>query len=400
MYIRSSMCKLKYAFVSVFNIDRMFSARCCIWCSPHAPIVLTSQLLCCGGGVLCFLFRIRELLAARMVVKKFLPFSFFSSDTTWQELIGTVTAAAKEAPFPALTSRRVKHLLVEMFVATKKVSGVLRPALHLFLSAFSPLYSPLVSRLSLTVQAFFATIIVSYFCTKLLCKLQAVLSFMQFRCNLEFYILMMFMFRVCTELTLFTLLSYTRDASPAIFFWLAKLPWFIRKNTPGNTCSWYRVLYIAVLILHHETTLDPRVSLCTVSCRLYYCSVYRITKFSMFIFGRDTLYHHAATYSTVYHKKKSLFAGLAGSGGEDAGGDPEGTAAHHPLRAPPVDMQGFWAKISWCPRILRRQQLYPAPRSSCGKWGGTTLCPCLPVPNLVVSHTHARKLKVLNNIKF
>ena len=82
-----------------------------------------------------FLYRVRELLAARMVVDKFLPFSHFSG--SWEELIGTVTTEGQCTPFPALTSRRVKHLVVEMFVATKKVGGVLPPVSSV------PLFSPL-----------------------------------------------------------------------------------------------------------------------------------------------------------------------------------------------------------------------------------------------------------------
>ena len=58
-----------------------------------------------------------------MVVDKFLPFSFFSG--SWEELMGTVTAEGGCTPFPPLTSKRMKHLVVEMFVATKKVGGAL-----------------------------------------------------------------------------------------------------------------------------------------------------------------------------------------------------------------------------------------------------------------------------------
>ena len=120
----------------------------------YLPIALLRRCL------VLFLFRVRELLAARMVVQKFLPFNFFSSGTTWQELIGTVTA--KDTPFPPLTSRRVKHLLVEMFVATKKVSVGLRPALSSLcififshLSAFPPLsFPPSFSSLPYFLSAF------------------------------------------------------------------------------------------------------------------------------------------------------------------------------------------------------------------------------------------------------
>lgn len=88
------------------------------------PITLSLRYFysSCVVSIGCFFFRVRELLAMRMVVDKFLPFNFFSSGTTWQELAGLLTA--KTTPFPALSSRRVKHLLVEMYVATKKVSGV------------------------------------------------------------------------------------------------------------------------------------------------------------------------------------------------------------------------------------------------------------------------------------
>ncbi|CAN0133359.1 unnamed protein product, partial [Pylaiella littoralis] len=72
-----------------------------------------------------------------MVVDKFLPFSHFSG--SWEELIGTVTTEGQCTPFPALTSRRVKHLVVEMFVATKKavmgnlkeeIENALLPIIH------------------------------------------------------------------------------------------------------------------------------------------------------------------------------------------------------------------------------------------------------------------------------
>lgn len=68
-------------------------------------------------------FRIRELLAVKMLVDKCLPFSFFSSGTAWTQLMALVTA--ETTPFPELSSSRVKHLLVEMFVATKKVGVVI-----------------------------------------------------------------------------------------------------------------------------------------------------------------------------------------------------------------------------------------------------------------------------------
>ena len=59
-----------------------------------------------------------------MAVEKFLPFSFFSSSAVWQELVGVLTK--ENTSFPALSPRRIKHLLVEMYVATIKVRDVCR----------------------------------------------------------------------------------------------------------------------------------------------------------------------------------------------------------------------------------------------------------------------------------
>ena len=58
-------------------------------------------------------------MAAKMIVEKVLPFTFFSSGTAWTELVGVLTSG--NTPFPALPARRVKYLIVEMYVATKKV---------------------------------------------------------------------------------------------------------------------------------------------------------------------------------------------------------------------------------------------------------------------------------------
>ena len=61
-------------------------------------------------------------MAAKMVVEKFLPFTFFSSGTAWTELVGVLTSG--NTLFPVLPARRVKHIIVEMYVATKKVDCV------------------------------------------------------------------------------------------------------------------------------------------------------------------------------------------------------------------------------------------------------------------------------------
>ena len=55
-----------------------------------------------------------------MMIEKLLPFSSFSSGSTWQELVGLLTSNTTH--FPPLSSRRIKHLLVEVYVSTK-VSG-------------------------------------------------------------------------------------------------------------------------------------------------------------------------------------------------------------------------------------------------------------------------------------
>ena len=56
-----------------------------------------------------------------MVIEKFQPFGFFSSGSTWQELVGLLTSNTTH--FPRLSSPRIKHRLVEMYVATEKVGG-------------------------------------------------------------------------------------------------------------------------------------------------------------------------------------------------------------------------------------------------------------------------------------
>lgn len=61
-------------------------------------------------------------MAAKLVVDKFLPFTFFSSGPSWTELVGVLTSG--NIPFSALPSQRVKHLIVEMYHATKNVSRV------------------------------------------------------------------------------------------------------------------------------------------------------------------------------------------------------------------------------------------------------------------------------------
>ncbi|CAN0293289.1 unnamed protein product, partial [Ectocarpus sp. 4 AP-2014] len=62
--------------------------------------------------------RVRELLCMEMAVQMFLQFSFFSSEK-WRQTIGF--EASGDTPYPELPAKRVKHLLVEMYVATKKV---------------------------------------------------------------------------------------------------------------------------------------------------------------------------------------------------------------------------------------------------------------------------------------
>eukprot|EP00903_Cladosiphon_okamuranus_P013418 g12500.t2 len=63
--------------------------------------------------------RVRELLCTKWVVEGFLAFNFFSGSDMWRQTIGFETA--ESTPYPPLPAARIKHLLVEMFVATKKV---------------------------------------------------------------------------------------------------------------------------------------------------------------------------------------------------------------------------------------------------------------------------------------
>ncbi|CAB1099071.1 unnamed protein product [Ectocarpus sp. CCAP 1310/34] len=62
--------------------------------------------------------RVKELQAAKLVVEKMLPFSFFSSGGTFKEMMATATGTSS---YPTLPPRRVKHLITELYVATKKV---------------------------------------------------------------------------------------------------------------------------------------------------------------------------------------------------------------------------------------------------------------------------------------
>lgn len=64
-----------------------------------------------------FLSRVKELQAAKLVVKKLLPWSFFNDDT-FKEMMATV---AGNSAYPELDKKRVKHLIVELYCATKKV---------------------------------------------------------------------------------------------------------------------------------------------------------------------------------------------------------------------------------------------------------------------------------------
>ncbi|CAM9669476.1 unnamed protein product, partial [Ectocarpus fasciculatus] len=62
--------------------------------------------------------RVREVLAVKWLVEMFLPFDMFSAGTMWKELVGALNAYT--TPFPELPPPRVKHLLIELYVATKQ----------------------------------------------------------------------------------------------------------------------------------------------------------------------------------------------------------------------------------------------------------------------------------------
>ena len=59
-------------------------------------------------------------MAAKMIIEKFLPFNHFSSGVMWEELSGVLTAGG--LLFPPLPPRRIKHLIVELYLVTKQVS--------------------------------------------------------------------------------------------------------------------------------------------------------------------------------------------------------------------------------------------------------------------------------------
>lgn len=59
-------------------------------------------------------------MALKLVVEKCLPFDFFSSGSAWDELMGVLTSTT--TAFPKISARRVKHLILEAYVATKEVS--------------------------------------------------------------------------------------------------------------------------------------------------------------------------------------------------------------------------------------------------------------------------------------
>ena len=65
--------------------------------------------------------RVRELQCAKLVVEKLLPFSFFSSGDMFSEIMAT--ASEGQTTFPAMPPRRVKHVITELYVATKKVAN-------------------------------------------------------------------------------------------------------------------------------------------------------------------------------------------------------------------------------------------------------------------------------------
>lgn len=74
-------------------------------------------VLCC----VCYSSnRVSELQAAKLLVEKMLPFNFFSSAEMFREMMGTASGGST---FPELSPRRVKHLITELYVATKKVKN-------------------------------------------------------------------------------------------------------------------------------------------------------------------------------------------------------------------------------------------------------------------------------------
>lgn len=60
----------------------------------------------------------KELQAAKQVVEKLLPFTFYSRGEMFKEMMAT---HGGNTTYPELPPKRVKHLLVELYCATKKV---------------------------------------------------------------------------------------------------------------------------------------------------------------------------------------------------------------------------------------------------------------------------------------
>lgn len=60
----------------------------------------------------------KELQAAKHVVEKMLPFNFYASGEMFREMMAT---HGGNTSYPELPPKRVKHLLVELYCATKKV---------------------------------------------------------------------------------------------------------------------------------------------------------------------------------------------------------------------------------------------------------------------------------------
>ncbi|CAN0267242.1 unnamed protein product, partial [Ectocarpus sp. 4 AP-2014] len=61
--------------------------------------------------------RVKELQAAKQVVEKLLPFTFYSRGEMFKEMMAT---HGGNTTYPELPPKRVKHLLVELYCATKK----------------------------------------------------------------------------------------------------------------------------------------------------------------------------------------------------------------------------------------------------------------------------------------
>lgn len=114
------------------GVSHYFSTSPDYFCiSLTTPSIFPPAFVFCCAVVF---HRVRELMAAKWAVEKYKPFNYFSSGVMWDEISGVLGAAG--VPFPPLTARRIKHLIVELYIATKEVSRFTMYLHHVFVCCF------------------------------------------------------------------------------------------------------------------------------------------------------------------------------------------------------------------------------------------------------------------------